>query len=537
MDYKLAMAAILAGVLLGIGFLLPILWPLALVGIVPLLLALKRCRTVGVAAFCGWLASFVLALFSLASILWGTLPLDWYGFSAVWIQWLMVGVSWMLASAVFALGGGIFGALAHIYRKDSWSDLFIIPAAWTISEWLGSFIFSTIGYGPGSLVGAHFTLPYVGYLLVNDSALLQLAWLGDVYALSFAAIAVGVVTYRLLFSSSPKERRLLYALACVVIFIWALAHPLVNYLSGNARAAAETSSSALSVVAISRYAPPLFLPTPQEERDRFEALRTLIAPLHDIDVLVFPENAVFLRSIPQSESAAVWRELRDIGRDGKLPLSIDSQDIRQESGELFSRLEYAGSDEGTVYSYKQFLLPLGEYVPYVYRAGLQLFGGRGLLERVVNVRAYARGPSAATASVNGITLAARFCDEVMSPELYRQQVVHGANMLVNLSSQSWFHGSHLVYEQMKAIARVRAVSLGRWYVQSGNMAPAFVLDQYGQVVGETRWDDMSTLQVRVPALGTTTPARAAGVLVLLVPLTLLFLFAYGNSTRRSRSSQ
>ena len=70
---------------------------------------------------------------------------------------------------------------------------------------------------------------------------------------------------------------------------------------------------------------------------------------------------------------------------------------------------------------------------------------------------------------------------------------------------------------------MRAVSLGRAYVQSNTMAPAFALDQYGQVVGETRWGEMTVLQVRVPALTAKTLASRAGQYILFVPLAVLFL--------------
>lgn len=521
MHFKWAGAASLAGMLLGAGFLLPGLWFLALVGIVPLLAALKESRAFSAAALYGWITSFVISLLALAPIFWGTLPLDWYGISSSFAQWFLVGGSWVLASAVLALGGGVFGALVYWYGSDSWKSVFFVPAAWVVSEWLGSFVFSVIGAGPGSLVGAHFTLHYIGYILANDPPLLQLAWLGDVYALSFAAVAIGVLTYRAIYASSVKERRALSVCAVLIICVWIAAYPLVVYWSSESHAAAENSASSLSFAAVSRYAPPLFLPSGDEERQRFEALRTLIAPLQTIDVLVFPENAVYLGSVPEDENVAVGNELRKIGVNGKPPLSIDSEDIREARGFLYSRLAYTGEEGRVVYSYKQFLLPLGEYMPYVYRVLLKLFSGEALLERVVRVRGYAQGPFADTVSFRGAELGARFCDEAMSPELYRQQVVNGAHVLVNLSSQSWFHGSRLVYEEMKQVARVRAVSLGRWYVQSGNMAPAFVLDQYGQLVGETQWGIPQTLSMQVPIRDDRTPYFLFGAWMPLVLVGLL----------------
>ena len=513
--------AVFAGALLGAGFLVQALWPLVLVGIVPLLVALRGASLARSCAY-GWLASWVISLFALAPILWGSLPLDWYGFSSVWSQWFGVGFSWLLMSAVFALGGALFGALVRWYATSSSLEILVIPSAWVLSEWAGAYLFSIIGAGSGSLIGAHFTLSHIGYILANDSALLQLAQLGDVYALSFAAVSLGTLIFRIISTPSRHEKQLLHALCVALFLIWAAAHPFVSFLSGASRARAEHSADALSIAAVSRYAPPLFLPSPEEEARRFDALRALTTSLRDIDVLVFPENAVFLRTIASSGQTDILRELEKTG-NAHPPLVIDSEDIRQENGQLYSRLAYFGTGADPIYSYKEFLLPVGEYFPYVYHYGLQAIGGGAFLQKVLDVRGYAKGPYTNVTSADGVVLAARFCDEVMSPELYRKQVAEGAHVLINLSSQSWFHGSRMVYEEIKQVARVRAVSLGRSYVQSNTMAPAFALDQYGQVVGETRWGEMTVLQVRVPALTAKTLASRAGQYILFVPLAVLFL--------------
>ena len=53
---------------------------------------------------------------------------------------------------------------------------------------------------------------------------------------------------------------------------------------------------------------------------------------------------------------------------------------------------------------------------------------------------------------------------------------------------------------MQNVAKVRAVESRRWYIQSGNMVPAFAVDSYGQVVGETEWGTSQVLSVRAPVL-------------------------------------
>jgi apolipoprotein N-acyltransferase len=92
----------------------------------------------------------------------------------------------------------------------------------------------------------------------------------------------------------------------------------------------------------------------------------------------------------------------------------------------------------------------------------------------------------------------------------------------------------MIYSQMQNVAKVRAVENDRWFVQSANMSPAFVLDNHGEVIAESEWNIPSVLQVPVaPRLNQTlyTKIGEGFVALLVVVVGMLFASSYFYKNR------
>lgn len=510
----------ISGALLGIGFIVPFFWFAAFGGVTLILFVLEFSRTKRESFVQGYLVGIVLYLFVLGGIAFGVYPLDWFGVSDPIYQVLAIGIIWAGAAIVFGFCIGLCSVAIKILTTNSWFDVFLFPSLWVLFEWCTSFVFYGVFFGPGSLFGPHFTLGWVGYLLAEDPVFLQGAQLGGVYFLSFILVSIGTLFFKFLHSKTSQGKKM-YGRALFVLFgLWFLLHiySFVNEFSPQA----GTFSREISVAVVSRYMPPTLEQDEQFQIDRYTELLKLVSPLRNIDLLVFPENTTFLRMFLNSDFKDDVAILQHVGLQGKVPMIVDSEDILKEDGFLYSQVAFYNGEQ-SVFSYKQFLLPFGEHLPYNFRFLLRLFTDPKLYTEITLDRNYVPGVSIANAVVQGITIAVRFCDESMSPELYRRQVSNGADVLVNISSLSWFHGSHVVYEQMKRIAKVRAVENGRWYIQSGNMSPAFILDQKGRVVVESRFGAMEVLQAKVQAHETRTPFTILGSNIVLCCLYILLV--------------
>lgn len=476
--------AAVSGTLLGIGFYFPSLWFLVFVGLVPFWHVHWHVpASVRRKALRGLVLGVSLYGWAIASIHWHTLPIEWYGIESGVLQVGAVIFTWFVSACVLSVGTVVFAALLP-QKGKGWQYVVLIPLLWVLGEIVSALSQSVLLAGPGSLLGAHFTMGYVGYLLAHNVLLLQLASLGGVYILSFVAVLVNMLIYRTLTISSARQYLVILALVvCATVVL--SGHMFLEYKVDDNAAIPH-----VSVAVVSNYQPARLHLSAQEEQQRVAALRELVTDVTDAQVLLMPESSALLRSVPG---------------DGlpQVPLIVDTRSVARESGRQ-AEVEFLYQEGVSHYSAKQFILPLGEYLPYFYRGVVSLIPSESFRDQVGDTRSFRHGTNTTLAHVGEGRMSVRFCDESMSPALYARDVRDGAQILANVSSYSWFHGSKVVFGHMQLIAKVRAVESGRWYVQSGNMAPAFVLDHRGRVVAQTLWHERSVLVESVPLRTDTT---------------------------------
>lgn len=495
-----------AGALIGVCFFFGAAWPLSLIGIAILIALSVAARTKRAAFVYGTLCGSVLYGCLFGGIGASLFPFDWYGIGGFWLQVAVVGVSWLGASVVLGSSIGICAVLVRSLKTGSWFDLLLFPSLWILCEYLAAYIFYVYMLGPGSFFGPHFTLGYVGYFLAEDTLLLQFAWLGGVYLLSFSAVFFATIL-ALLYRTREKRLALL---GLGIVLVWVGGYAFMMFFTPEK---GESQTESLSIAVISRYMEPTLVQTDAFVQKRYEELRDAVLPLRGIDMIVFPENAAFIRTLLQEENTEDFALIQKTGSTAQSPTLVDSSDAV--SNGVFGSYVTFLSPQERHFGQKQFLLTFGEYVPYLYQFALELFGGERLTQRVVEARNYVPGKEIPSAWVRGALIAVRFCDEVMSPLLYRTQVQEGAQLLINISSLSWFRGSPFVYEHMQRVAKVRAVESSRYFVQSGNMAPAFVLDHHGRIVAETSSSAVDVLHMDVPLRTAMTPYTSLGGWVLM----------------------
>lgn len=165
---------------------------------------------------------------------------------------------------------------------------------------------------------------------------------------------------------------------------------------------------------------------------------------------------------------------------------------------------------------------MGEYVPYFYIAVSHALGFHDTqsFTQIMQYRQHLPGkPPSPIETSSDAVLGILYCNESISPTLYQSLTAQGANVLVNSASHLWFNGSHTVYAQLKHAAQVRAVENGRWLVEAGNVAPAFIVDAYGRVIDESEWNAQGdVLRYDIPLLTHKTLYASFGLWVLLLPL-------------------
>jgi apolipoprotein N-acyltransferase len=358
------------------------------------------------------------------------------------------------------------------------------------------------------MVGAHFSLSFIGYVLADDMAFRQLAWFGGVYALSACIVAVNVFAYRIWTGAMRAEKAAI--VAGILLLLWYQTDILV-------RAAPEPENT-VRIAAVATQVPPTLNLPPETYTGYLRSGAALYedAAKQGADIIFFPEGSDFL--VPKDAAGAPLSVRRE---DGSSPSLITSRSMR-DGENLVSRMEYYDFTNATTsYTYKSLLIPVGEYLTGFLRFLGTLFGVQEAMHYIEANRNYVSGPAVSPQTVSGVRIGALFCNEVMSPSLYQRVTSEGAQILLNASSQDWFKKSRTVNMQLVRAAQVRAVENHRYYVQASNTSPAMIIDYYGRIVGEGSWDEEGVLVGDVGLSDTQTPFSRLGSTILLVPLVII----------------
>lgn len=519
---KQFLLAILSGALLGAPFIAPLLWPLALVGLAPLLLAITSPAISRKRAFVlGMFTGLVLYGIALWAIFWSVLPLDWLGIFDLPFQLVLVTVGWFMTVLGFALWTGIFALVYSRISNNSWHDILTASALWIITEYVGAWWFSIQNLGPGSIAGPHFALAFIGNVLAADSALVQIAWVGGVYALSAIVVATGAVVYRVVHGEG-QERRMIGIIAFTSLAIWLVGHIILAQLPD------QGGGQRIRIAAISTQEPAAFTSTPRQGAARLELIRSFLPKTRGADIVAFPEGSDFLTLMREPAPAKMKPALRSLYAETTLPVFIDSGSAYSSNGTLRSRAEAYDIAAGvSEFQDKRFLLPDGEYVPTYVRAWVSAVGRGEALNAILDQHGLTPGDDVRPLTAASTSIGVLFCNEAMSPVLYRSLARQGAGVFVNVASHGWFHGSRLVANQMLNVAIIRAVESRRWYVQASNVAPSFALDPYGRIATSSVWGTTGVIEVSVETRNDATPygylgpwavwLAASALLVIFVP--------------------
>lgn len=140
---------------------------------------------------------------------------------------------------------------------------------------------------------------------------------------------------------------------------------------------------------------------------------------------------------------------------------------------------------------KQHLVPFGEYVPL-----RSILSFAPLVETIGD---FTPGSSAHPLSVPNAKIGVLICFESIFPELARQQVVHGATMLTNITNDAWFGRSSAPWQHL-AMAVLRAVETRRSLARAANTGISAQIDPRGRLLSISPLFQPFFLTARLPLL-------------------------------------
>jgi len=238
---------------------------------------------------------------------------------------------------------------------------------------------------------------------------------------------------------------------------------------------------------------------PESQRDTVEkyiALSRQAIKDAPTDLLVWPETTM---PFYFQDHGPLSTMLIDFAAASKVPVvfGAPAYERRPEGPVLFNRAYLLMPSGRESYYDKEHLVPFGEYVPF----GKYLPFIHKLVEGVGDFRP---GHAEKPLGEGNLALGMLICYEAIFPELAQQRVTAGANILVNISNDSWF-GDSAAPRQHLDVALLRAVEQGRAIIRGTNSGISAVIDPRGRIMAQGGLFTTLTLPCpEVPIVSETT---------------------------------
>ena len=342
----------------------------------------------------------------------------------------------------------------------------LIPAAWTLFEWLRGVIFSGFPWLAAGYASVGW--PLQGY-----------AALGGVYTLTFLTLSLAGMVW--LIFRRIRPRLALGAVLAILVGGEALRHvdwttaagpPLeVSLLQGN---------------------------VPQEMKFRPERYAQILetyarlAESSQAKLIVLPETAVpnWLDRVDPAYLARLAAIARRNGGDLLLGVAY-----REPPRAYYNSVVSLGTARPQLY-HKYHLVPFGEFVPP---------GFDWVMSRLdIPMSNFSRGRlPQPPLEVAGQRVAVNICyEDVFGEEIAAS--LPAATLLVNVSNVAWF-GDSLAPAQHLQMARLRAVETGRMHLTATNTGLTAAIDRDGRVVAQLPKYTEGRLEVRAQGYAGMTP--------------------------------
>jgi hypothetical protein len=371
--YQILFFYIFSGLFLGIGVVVSELWFFGLVGVgffAHLVFGKEGSAKNDIGKRClhywGGTLAFITKAALATSVLWSVYPIAWVPDKWWWAELLMIGLYWGLAATAL----GVFGFLV-VYLSLQIKQRFgavvaasLLPFWFVLAEVLGSLVFSLVFYGAGSTVNVAYSLGYVGYLLAEHQGLLLLAKIYGVYSLTIVFVYLGIGLWWLQQTAKIKIN-ITYPLLIFITTLLAItakidfANPLPS--SGQTVVTVDTKFGGTDYYSLADYTA-----LKADEVEKAVDVALSLNPRY----LLLPEGAGFVANEIDLEFAR--RRLGFFYSESETVIIDSGTKLLPNGDKLVRGVIYDGKNKELSEVFKSYLVPQGEYLPYIFSFILKL---------------------------------------------------------------------------------------------------------------------------------------------------------------------
>ncbi len=496
--------SILTGLLMSVPFLHYQMGWLVIISLVPFFFfveQLNKNKTISKRSKIAyiWLTGWV---FLLGVTFWlvQTEPARWTGL----MGWVSIGslvLTYILFSGFLSLGF-VFLGLGWVYLKINFTQkriFLVLPALWVVCEFLRSWLFSAISLGPNTTLGPHWNFGDLGFA-ASVTPLVFISRFVGLYGLGFIVIVVNLCIFWLI----QKRWKLPLLILSAIIITTLLGYVVYQKPSGSqveVGALQLGKNEDLQIGSIPYH----------------EALAN-IAPEKSLDVIVLPEYSEIFQETAREKDK---NNLTTIAMSNDTPVITSVQSVSG-SKNYNTVVVYKPNGEELYRHNKQFLVPIGEAMPYAYTYLFKLIGQGKVIDGTASAREVSKGDTPAEPfSVNNIKLGLQACSGAISPELYRDLVRQGATLLTNSASLSIFYSAPTYHQQAQQMARFMAVANARPFAQATDGSYSFIIDSNGNWIVKSGRINLELIRAKIQLNTHNTLYSVLGEWVILISIIII----------------
>ncbi len=443
------------------------MWPVLFVALVPLFAALplRNARTAFTAGLCCGLVHFSLLLY------WIVIVLERYG----GVPLFLAVPALLLLALYMSVYVALFAVLARyiLLAYPAAVAVWLLPALWAGLDWLRCLLFTG------------FPWMDIGYGLFAVPALIQVADLVGHYGVSFLIVLVNTCLMLLMRMAAAKKHAVsdyllvLLPVLCLLGGAGFYSNQRLAQLK-EATAAPEVPHIAVGIVQGNVEQDIKWSPTQQQETvdNYLRQTRSLFAA-DPPSLVVWPETALPFFPLGNSHMQPLKKMVADnnfallTGAPWYEVIDVKANQINFYNSAVL--LEPDGRFAGKYH--KTHLVPFGEYIPL--RKFLPF-----LTPLVEAVGDFSVGTIEQPLVWQQAKAGVLICFESVFPQLSRQWVLAGANMLVNLTNDAWYGKSSAPHHSL-AMAVLRAVESRRSLVRSANTGISAFVSPTGTITRQS----------------------------------------------------
>lgn len=392
----------------------------------------------------------------------------------------------LLALYMALYAGAATAATALLVTRLGTRGLALLPAAWVAGEYARGWAFGGFPWTP------------IGSSQATVLPIAQAASVVGVYGLS--ALVVAINTLLALVLLGRARLRLGAGVSAVVLLagLWAW---------GAARMADNRLTSAGTPLTVGLVQGNIEQTAKWDPRladsilaDHIALTREAVA--RGAAFVLWPESSTpfMLEEDPAGQA------VHALARDLRVPLLVGSDEVKRLPLRLYNAAHLISPTGATEAVYrKMHLVPFGEFIPL--KSVISFVS-----PLVESFAEFVPGTETVLLPVGSHLASTSICYEVVYPELVRDAVLKGSELLTTITNDAWYGRTSAPFQHWE-LASLRAIEHGRYLARAANTGISGVVDPYGRVTARSGLFERAALVADVRLLTERTVYTRTGDVV------------------------